>query len=70
MKKLLRLKCWLTRHHWLLQGSYPVSRYVKNDKVAEYTNLYCCQVCGKLNLTDVINLDNLPNNKENTNADQ
>lgn len=36
-----RIKCWLTRHHWLLQETTKLP--FEND----YNYLYECQVCGK-----------------------
>lgn len=36
-----KIKCWLTRHHWLLQETAKLP--LKND----YNYKYECQVCGK-----------------------
>jgi hypothetical protein len=60
MSVLLRPKCWLTRHHWLLQYEKPTAIYEDNELVAESEYHYQCQVCGKWSKQDVINLDNAP----------
>ncbi len=53
-----RIKCWLTRHHWLLQRKLPVGydhRYIYE---------YQCQVCGKMKNQKVINLDEMTTKQE------
>ena len=33
-----RIKCWLTRHHWLLQGELPTHIYADNGQTAKGTD--------------------------------
>lgn len=44
------IKCWLTRHHWLLQKKTWYSGRTWGYR-------YQCQVCGKILDQEVIDLD-------------
>jgi len=60
MSRLFIIKCWLTRHLWVLVAEQPLSYYMENDKVATYMAYYACQRCAKITTEQITNLDNLP----------
>lgn len=62
MNTLLRPKCWLTRHHWLLLHESRKTLYEDNLLARDSIYHYQCQVCGQRRRTNVINLDNAPKN--------
>lgn len=55
-----QIKCWLTRHHWLLQGEQTRTLYEDNLLPRDSWYYYECQVCGKIERQNIINLANMP----------
>lgn len=66
---LKTMKCWLTRHHWLLQGEQPFTLYADNELPRDSWAYYECQHCQKIIKEHIVNLDNAPK-QEVENADQ
>lgn len=62
--RILIIKCWLTRHHWLLRGEEPVGWYLKKSgkigKMHESIFYYQCTVCGVREETSVMHIGESP----------